>query len=923
MRNDYQNSHTSSIYSDSSSERSAYASRRGIQAPAHQRPDLLTREYWREDQQGESREDTLPTLRVPWRDRYQELLQGAENTGLESEGEVWEDEGFNTGLLSAFWRNITISRDQTQASSYEQEKLTVLKEASHEITIVDDFDEVEQATWPTGSGYLASGSTDNFIHIWDPATGECISTLENKGHKEDRKIVRIVWSPEGNQVASLVRKDTIKIWDLATGQITLSIPGGSLYSNDIAWSPDGSQLAIASASTVALWDLATGRRNLELRGHSDWIRSISWSPDGSQLASGGDDYTLRVWDSTTGRCLSIFDEHTDWIQCVVWSPDANQIASGSDDETIKIWDLASSRCVWTLIEYKGNQSGIAWSPDSSQLASVAYDFTIRIWDTSTGKAVLTVNDAESRGRLVSVAWSPEGNQLASVLSDGEIKIWDVYTGQPTSIIRSPGHTLSAIAWCAQPESGILNHHIQPLQPLEDPLTNQVDSTDFQVQQTTLRFASLRTNRPLTKPKRLPELISASRGSFVAPSNYRLNLHSTAMDPNYSETRQNGISSPSQQMSSDNATLIRSRDDSSQGVGKGGDAMQQMAYKIAQLEEENKKLKGTPLSLAPEATYQIFHKVVNDRSTYLTEPSWTFGPGGNVDLRGHSPIPDVEGFLHRKPEIVFVVEKQYTLEHQKASIEKAKVEKTAFPDPKPASEVIRLLREDMIEALEEFRSALPNFTQDFPDWNATAIPSPFLFWYHYRDSGIVDTLSEPSKGLMRLLVEWIENTYGDTYSKVNDQFSRGFVSSSAMPFFVQPQDVMVSRQGTVIQGYVASSWARRFTPRKPPPIDSRETTGLKETSETWQVKAWSYRYDGRFYQNDSELDILLKFDEQNPEVKITTLEVFPIKFAEEELLSLLERRGEIVWKCRYKNLVSYEDDREDQLYGVRFIVSNRS
>ena len=76
-------------------------------------------------------------------------------------------------------------------------------------------------------------------------------------------------------------------WHLPEGA-KLRLGKGSVQ--DIAYSPDGSRLAVASSIGIWIYDAQTGEALDLLTGHTGSVNSVVFSPDGSTLASADDDY---------------------------------------------------------------------------------------------------------------------------------------------------------------------------------------------------------------------------------------------------------------------------------------------------------------------------------------------------------------------------------------------------------------------------------------------------------------------------------------------------------------------------------------------------------------------------------------------------------------------------------------------------------
>ncbi|MCZ8050177.1 MAG: WD40 repeat domain-containing serine/threonine-protein kinase, partial [Microcystis sp. LE19-41.2A] len=199
-------------------------------------------------------------------------------------------------------------------------------------TLTGHSDSVLSVVYSPDGGYLASGSIDQTIKIWEVATGKQLRTLT--GHSF--WVWSVVYSPDGRYLASGSNDKTIKIWEVATGKQLRTLTGhsGSVYS--VVYSPDGRYLASGSRQTIKIWQVATGKVLRTLTGHSDWVWSVVYSPDGRYLASGSYQ-TIKIWEVATGKELRTLTGHSHSVNSVVYSPDGRYLASGSGDKTIKIW----------------------------------------------------------------------------------------------------------------------------------------------------------------------------------------------------------------------------------------------------------------------------------------------------------------------------------------------------------------------------------------------------------------------------------------------------------------------------------------------------------------------------------------------------------------------------------------------------------
>jgi WD40 repeat protein len=276
---------------------------------------------------------------------------------------------------------------------------------------------------------IASGSEDNTIKLWNLRTGQLLRTLT--GHSEGIRSVAI--SPDGKLLASGSDDKTIKLWNLDTGKLLRTLTGHSDIVQSVTISPDGKLLASGSNDkTVKLWNLQTGQEIRTLTGFSYFVVSVAISPDGQTLVSGAD--KIYLWHLPTGNLIStIPDPSGNVVASLAMTPDGETLVSGSNWGKFSLWNLRNllngckgaqlCRPTHTLSGSNGGWvDSLAISPDGKTLATGSdRDKTIKLWDASTGEPRIAISN-----RLTSVeslAFSPDGKSLVTNGEDGKIEIW--------------------------------------------------------------------------------------------------------------------------------------------------------------------------------------------------------------------------------------------------------------------------------------------------------------------------------------------------------------------------------------------------------------------------------------------------------------------------------------------------------------------
>ena len=101
------------------------------------------------------------------------------------------------------------------------------------------------------------------------------------------------FTPDGKALFA-VGPETVRVWDVATGEERVSSRRETVRAYSLALSPDGKVAAVGENNAVRLFDVDTGRDRGLLRVFGGPARHLAFDPDGQTLASTG--LLLRLWD---------------------------------------------------------------------------------------------------------------------------------------------------------------------------------------------------------------------------------------------------------------------------------------------------------------------------------------------------------------------------------------------------------------------------------------------------------------------------------------------------------------------------------------------------------------------------------------------------------------------------------------------------
>jgi len=218
---------------------------------------------------------------------------------------------------------------------------------------------------------------------------------------------------------------TIKVWDLASGTLRITLTGHISTVRAICVSERHPYLFSAGEDRmVKCWDLEYNKVIRHYHGHLSGIYCAALHPTLDILITGGRDSTARVWDIRTKAAIHVLSSHTNTVMSLATQGTEPQLVTGSMDTTIKFWDIAAGKCSATLTHHKKAPRSLLMHPKEYSMVSAAAD-NIKHWKFPEGHFIK--NFFGHRAIVNAMAVNTD-NVLVTGADNGSMCFWDWKSG---------------------------------------------------------------------------------------------------------------------------------------------------------------------------------------------------------------------------------------------------------------------------------------------------------------------------------------------------------------------------------------------------------------------------------------------------------------------------------------------------------------
>jgi WD40 repeat protein len=313
-------------------------------------------------------------------------------------------------------------------------------------------------------GVQGEKDREGSVIVWDVDAGAEVRRITTG----QREVPHLVLSPDGKLIATWGQpKDvrppdpgvpplfpnsdperTVRLWDATTGTERFQFQtAATTRPATVAFSPDGTTLAMSAGGTIDLFNAKTSKPLHTLLGRHGQGAYLAFSPDGKKLASINRYGTVQRWATADGKLIGTTERPDDAPAGVI------QGMGFLDNDRLAVWatyvrcafawEVPSRQLLTPLSKHTHAVHSLAFSANGTELITAGLDGQLFRWDAATGKPLGAVPFRTMPGEVRNLTLSPDGTQ--GITPGTHMLLFDLVAGEqvfavPGAPIVGGGHT---------------------------------------------------------------------------------------------------------------------------------------------------------------------------------------------------------------------------------------------------------------------------------------------------------------------------------------------------------------------------------------------------------------------------------------------------------------------------------------------------
>ena len=208
-------------------------------------------------------------------------------------------------------------------------------------------------------------------------------------------------------------------------------------------------------------------------------------------------------------------------------------------------------------------------------------------------------------------------------------------------------------------------------------------------------------------------------------------------------------------------------------------------------EECESLRTIALGQKGPPRVQVLHKIECQRSgdewsLYLDEPWVVKGGPREAHLRSSKEVDNLDLYLERNKEIVYIVYRVYECCNGLPSASSASQPRTSHDvsvSSLIASESVSIVSDGLREIWENLIAIDVSASSDSQDFETQHTHHPYLWWFHHRQDIELwkQRLDRESAKLIDLFRSYLNESLGTEWAAVDDLMSRGKITEQYLDY----------------------------------------------------------------------------------------------------------------------------------------------